>query len=111
MIVGNDIHVPADFNTIQEAIDASANGDTIIVANGTYDGLGNKNLVFNDKHITVKSANGPLQCTIDCESDGRGFNLIGGQLNSMEGAVISGFTIKNGYADNGGGIYLKNLQF
>jgi RHS repeat-associated protein len=110
MVVGSVIHVPADFITLQGAIDAAVNGDTIIVANGTYKGAGNKNLVFTDKHITVKSANGPMQCTIDCESDGRGFSLVGSQLNSMEGAVISGFTITNGYSENGGGIYLINAN-
>ncbi len=49
------IHVPGDYATIQEAIDASSNGDIVLVANGTY----MENINFEGKAITLTSENGP----------------------------------------------------
>ncbi|MBN1482313.1 hypothetical protein EH223_08930, partial [candidate division KSB1 bacterium] len=45
------LHVPADFATIQEAINASSDGDTVLVAEGTY----YENINFVGKAITVAS--------------------------------------------------------
>jgi len=45
------INVPDDFPTIQEAINASANGDTVLVATGTY----YENINFNGKNILLTS--------------------------------------------------------
>ena len=36
-----DRYVPADYPTIQSAIDASVEGDVVIVADGVYSGPGN----------------------------------------------------------------------
>ncbi len=48
---GNRINVPDDFSKIQEAINSSADGDTIIVAPGTY----YENLNFRGKNILLSS--------------------------------------------------------
>lgn len=55
------IHVPADQPTIQAAINAAANGDTVLVSDGTY----KENINFKGKAITVASVNGPVTTTID----------------------------------------------
>ncbi|HSG67596.1 MAG TPA: hypothetical protein VK994_02740, partial [Bacteroidales bacterium] len=47
----NILRVPCDFPTIQEAIDAAANGDTVLVNDGTYF----ENIRFKGKAITVAS--------------------------------------------------------
>jgi parallel beta-helix repeat protein len=104
------INVPADQPTIQAGIDAAVPGDMVLVADGTYKGAGNKNLDFKGKAITVQSQNGPANCIIDCENDGRGF-----YFNSGEGAdsILSGFTITRGqppFYPGGGGIYCGNAS-
>jgi parallel beta-helix repeat protein len=100
-----DIHVPSDYPTIQAALDAALDGDTVVVADGTYTGEGNKNLDFQGKAITVHSENGPETCIIDCEGDGRGFNFHSGEAAN---SVVWGFTVKNGRMSRAGGISCEN---
>jgi len=91
------------FDAIQEGIDAAVDGDTVLVLDGTYTGEGNKNLDFDAKAITVRSASGdPDVCIIDCERAGRGFYFHSGEGPA---SVVAGFTIRNGFADYGGGVY------
>lgn len=84
------------FATIQAGIDAAFSGDTVLVANGTYTGDGNKHLSFDYKMITVRSVNGPHHCIIDLENDGKGFYLQW----TPTGSLIDGFTIMNGLTDS-----------
>jgi parallel beta-helix repeat protein len=108
---GATINVPTDYSTIQAAIDAASGGDTVLVADGTYTGEGNKNLDFKGKAITVQSENGAENCIIDCENGGRGFYFHSGEGTI---SVVSGFTITNGtiravYSNScGGGIYCSS---
>jgi len=104
---------PADFNTIQAAINNSNNGDIIIVSPGTYTGPGNRDINFLGKAITLRSTdpNDPnvvAATIIDCngtESEPhRGF-----YFDNYEDAnsVLAGLTITNGYANQGGGIFCE----
>ena len=91
-----DINVPADFPTIQGAIDAAIDGDVVIIADGIYTGPGNVNMSFGGKLITVRSASGdPATCVIDCEStaETRGFNFSGGETPD---SIVDGLTFRNG---------------
>ncbi|MGB2806145.1 MAG: hypothetical protein WBC22_00265 [Sedimentisphaerales bacterium] len=95
----------ADFNNIQAAIDDSNDGDTIIVADGTYTGNGNRDIDFLGKAITLRSTNGPENCVIDINGTlfeyHRGFYFHSGEdANS----TVDGFTITNGFTSDGGGI-------
>ena len=94
----DELLVPAEYPTIQAAIDDCNDGDTVIVADGTYTGPGNRDIDFRGKAITVRSESGPENCIIDCngtETDPhRGF-----YFHNTEDAtpVLDGFTIVNGY--------------
>ena len=86
------LHDPADYNTIQSAIDAAQNGDTVLIAPGRYTGAGNRDIDFLGKAITVTSASGPDNCIIDCEGIGGGFVF---ENNEDTNSVLSGVTIMN----------------
>ena len=90
---------PADFTTIQDAIDASTDGDVVTVADGTYIGLGNRDINFNGKSIVVQSENGPRNCIIDCENSNYGFLINSGESPDT---ILRGIQIINA---NSYGIY------
>jgi hypothetical protein len=91
--------------TIQAGIDATASGDEVIVADGVYTGAGNRDLDFDGRLISLRSAGGPDNCVIDCQENGRGFYLHSGE--TLE-TVIQGFTITNGSGYKGGAILLDD---
>jgi hypothetical protein len=101
-------YVPDDFGTIQNALDACQNGDTVVVRDGTWTGPGNKELDFAGTSLTLRSENGPQSSIIDCEGDGRAFYFHSGETAD---AVLDGFTIVNGdvtASDSGGAIFCQD---
>lgn len=104
------IHVPADQPTIQAGLNAAAEGDTVLVAAGTYTGNGNKNISFGGVNRVLMAAEGPAATVIDCEGSGgdqvRGFSFVGGET---EDSVVEGFGITGGWGTQyGGGVYCVN---
>ena len=104
-----------DYTTIQEGIDASENGDTVLVYSGTY----YENVNFNGKSITLAS----LELLTGNESYIDSTVIDGNQngscirLDNEETAVIRGFSITNGFGDwkvvqtRGGGILVYTSTF
>ncbi|NQT21319.1 MAG: hypothetical protein HQ592_16555 [Planctomycetes bacterium] len=95
----------ADFKTIQAALDAASAGDTIIVRDGVYTGDGNRDIDFAGKAVHLRSENGPESCIIDVQGTEaephRGFHFRSGE---DERSVVAAFTIRGGFADEGGAI-------
>ncbi len=89
------INVPSDdYPDIQSGIDVSMDGDTVLLAPGTYTGDGNKNVIVTDRDIVIMSLGDPEGCVIDCEEDGRAFFLESGYGKNI---IFQGITFLNGY--------------
>ena len=95
------INVPADHLTIQAAVDAAVNLDTVLVQDGTYDPF-----KIDGKDIVVISANGPAACTVNVTTtngiNADGSNYCGVVLfNCPVTTRVSGFTVQGPatYAD------------
>ncbi|MFC1799448.1 right-handed parallel beta-helix repeat-containing protein [Candidatus Eisenbacteria bacterium] len=100
-----------DAPTIQAGIDMAGSGDIILLAPGTYSGIGNRDLDLYGKAIAVRSERGPNLTIVDCDGLGRGFIL---RNQEPPEAILEGLTITNGRADGawlgGGAILCKNAS-
>ncbi len=86
---------------IQEQIDAAKDGDTVMVAPGTYMGV----IDFQGKAIKLVSEQGPLVTVID----GSGVDSPVVSFKNGEGrdSILQGFTIQNGHDK---GIFVHNAS-
>lgn len=90
------LHVPQNYNTIQDAINAANNGDTVMVAPGTYP----ENLNFLGKAITVMSSDGPEVTIVDGQQAESVVRFLNKEGND---SVLEGFTLTNGKGSTGQG--------
>ena len=93
--------------SFQSEIDAASDGDTILVAQGTYEG----NINFNGKNVVVASEYATTGDTsyirttiIDGKQNG---SVVRFENNETNQAALIGFTITGGYAVKGAGIYIS----
>jgi hypothetical protein len=86
--------VPSEYPTIQAAVDAAVDDETILLADGIYTGDGNRDVSFGGKRITVTSQSGPAYCVIDCQGSEtdphRGFVFENGETTDT---ILSGVSI------------------
>src|ERR1022692_4686499 len=94
--------------TIQQAVDAAAAGDEVVVTNGMYTTGGRAvygtmtNRVAVDKPLALQSVNGPQFTVIDGANSTRCVYLT-------NAASLSGFTLTNGWtAGSGGGAWCES---
>ncbi|MCD6162401.1 MAG: VCBS repeat-containing protein [candidate division Zixibacteria bacterium] len=96
------------FSMIQEGIDSAASGDTVFVQQGTYI----ENISFEGKGIFLTSSFIFSEDTLDIHNTVIDGDSTGSVIVFQNGedslSVINGFTIQNGNAYNGAGIYCHN---
>jgi len=92
----------ADFNNIQEAVDAASGGDEIVVKPGTYMGVGDQVVDMLGKAVWLHSSDGSEMTIIDGESVRRGIVCASGETSET---IIEGLTITGGFGNQGGGLY------
>lgn len=85
------------YTTIQSAIDAAADGDTILVDPGTY----YENIDYNGKNLTLT---GRAECSKPIIDGGGTAPAVTLDGTEGQGTSIRGFVITNGYGTYGGGV-------
>ena len=107
------INIPDDYATIQAGIDASSDGDTVLVGPGAYVeniNFNGHNIVLGSLFLTTGDTSHISQTAIDGDSMGCVVTFENGETGS---AVICGFTIQNGLGGGthnnwiGGGVTCK----
>lgn len=102
--------VPADFPTIQAAINAAANGDTIEVGPGVYE----QAIDYSGKTLTIRSTAGPAATVLSgnlqtqsnvtvASGEGAGTSLIGFKLTAGKGTIV-------GFSRRGLALYVVGAQ-
>ena len=113
----NTINIPTDYTTIQAGINATVDGDTILVQPGTYVenmNFNGKNIVVGSLYLTTQDTSYISQTIIDGNHSGSVVTFNSGEDST---SILIGFAITNGRASSGGGIncldysspYLSNL--
>jgi len=94
------LRVPGEYPTLQAAIDAAVDGDIVLIADGTYSGIGFYYVDLRGKAITVTSEHGPDHTIIDIDDNGAGFEFY---QNETRTTVLNGLTITGAWEGWGGG--------
>ncbi len=69
------INVPGEYATIQAGIDASSDGDTILLAPGAYTGPGNNEIALGGKDVLVTGSEEPEATVLDGGGSGAVFRM------------------------------------
>ncbi len=98
------LNVPGDHATIQAAVTAATNGDTVLVAPGTY----LENITIEGKQLILESAEGPSVTVIEGPPNGTPSSLTDAIIRiNGNSTIVRGFTIQKGnsfpFASQGGG--------
>ena len=91
------ILIPTDYETIQDGIDASEDGDSLLVLPGEY----RENIDYDGKAIVIIGISGPMFTIIDGGGEGPCVSFTSGEGMT---SLLLGFTLTGGAAgDNGSG--------
>ncbi len=95
------ILVPDDYRSIQAALDAASDGDSIVVRDGVY-----VERIMIRKRVTIRSEKGPDKCVI---APPPSYGLVAAVVNVSSNSVkIEGFTVEG--SSNEIGIAVSNAE-
>lgn len=97
-----EMNIPDEYSAIQEAIDVARDGDVIVVHPGIY----YENINFLTKAITIRSLDpeDPNIVTVTVIDGKRTDSVVTFHGKEGQNSVLSGVTVQNGVAEEGGGI-------
>ena len=111
------------FGDLKSAISIASDGDTIIVANGSYSGVNNSNLSISQSGLTIKAAEGASPSISGSSVSLTGSNIVlqglfltsgkvnsdygGGVLIASDGVTIKNCTFYNCKAFYGGAVFIS----
>ncbi|MCH2148972.1 MAG: right-handed parallel beta-helix repeat-containing protein, partial [Phycisphaerales bacterium] len=101
-------HVPGDFATIQDAINAASDGDVILIEAGTY----NETYLNTDtKAVHVKGTTNSDGVPITrIDGGGEDGNILLIDAGETETTIFEDLIISNGYAGNGAAMFLDGTS-
>lgn len=86
-----ELHVPAQYATIQAAVDAAANGDVVVVGPGTY----RETLDLGEKELTLRGSAGAAETILD--GSGGTTSILTARNVEPRRVVVQGFSFRNGH--------------
>jgi PKD repeat protein len=92
-----------DFTNISDALDVMNAGDSLIIADGVYEGIMNTGLAIPKDNITISSENGYENCIIDGNELHTAF-----MCGFKNGVTFSGITFSHCYHNSYGGAISTN---
>lgn len=99
---------PGSKRTLQAALDAAADGDTIIAGPGVYSGPGNCGLDFHGRSVILRTSPAHAETIIDCGHPG---NVVDPDSLGGMSPALQGFTIANDPAASGSPFSLTETTF